>query len=199
MRATQASSPPPSLPIEAHKRSTWIIVWLALASVVAVAALVFGLLAYFHSTATTASGSPTVGVPTIVSSQDLAAYAKTTGPIYWAGAQKSKQYELTVTADGDTYVRYLPAGVKAGSTSAKYLTVATYPVANAYALLVAKGKDDGETATTTQSGAVILSSDSDKSRAYFAFPNSNFQVEVFDPQSGEALSKVSNGSLVVVK
>ena len=56
-------------------------------------------------------------------------------PIYWAGPEPGYQYELTRTTAGKVFVRYLPVGVKAGTTQATYLIVATYPFRNAFAAL----------------------------------------------------------------
>src|SRR5436305_13918503 len=53
-------------------------------------------------------------------------------PVYWAGARSGTPYELTQTADGRIYIRYLPKGVRVGDQHANYLIVATYPVRNAY-------------------------------------------------------------------
>src|SRR5262249_53682811 len=52
-------------------------------------------------------------------------------PIYWAGATPGHTYEVTQTPDGRVYVRYPPAGVKVGAEQ-PYLTIATYPMTNAY-------------------------------------------------------------------
>ena len=37
-------------------------------------------------------------------------------PVYWVGMQAERMYELSQTADGKRYVRYLPPGVKAGDS-----------------------------------------------------------------------------------
>ncbi len=72
--------------------------------------------------------------PVAVSEDELVALSdELDHPVYWAGAEPSKTTELTVTADGSVYVRYLPSGAKIGA-KAPALTVATYPVADAYAV-----------------------------------------------------------------
>jgi len=55
--------------------------------------------------------------------------------VYWAGAPSKDTYELTRTTDGRTDIRYLPPGVAVGDTRPDYLTVGTYPLTNAYALV----------------------------------------------------------------
>src|SRR3954452_13369081 len=48
-------------------------------------------------------------------------------PVYWVGARDKRRYEVTRTADGSTYIRYLPTGVKAGDARPEFLTVASNP------------------------------------------------------------------------
>ena len=56
--------------------------------------------------------------------------------IYWAGPKANHAYELTIGANGNTFVRYLPPGVAAGDPRA-YLTVASYPLRDAFAVTLA--------------------------------------------------------------
>ena len=71
--------------------------------------------------------------PTAASIQDLRALAASSGhAIYWAGKQTGTTYELSELSGGGVFVRYLPAGVKAGDPR-PFPTVATYPVHGAYA------------------------------------------------------------------
>ena len=73
-------------------------------------------------------------MPTAASKAELTALAASIGhPIYWAGAIHGDTYELTRTASGKVFIRYLPAGIAVGSPRASYLTVATYPFPNAFA------------------------------------------------------------------
>ena len=62
---------------------------------------------------TTPSAAAAYVGPVVEPQNAIAAYSKAIGaPIYWAGPQKGYTYELTRTADGKAYVRYLPTGVK---------------------------------------------------------------------------------------
>ena len=70
-------------------------------------------------------------------------------PIYWAGPRKGFSYELTRTADGRTYVRYLPHGVPAGDRRAEFLVVGTYERPHAFS-------DLRRAATRTGAGSVKL-------------------------------------------
>ena len=53
--------------------------------------------------------------------------AETGHPLYWAGRRSEFTYELTRTADGNVYVRYLPPGIPVGAREPNYLTIGTYP------------------------------------------------------------------------
>src|SRR4051794_22542168 len=58
------------------------------------------------------------------SPQRLVAFARSVGhPVYWAGPQPRFTYELSRTKDGRVYVRYLPPGVKVGTSKPDYLTI----------------------------------------------------------------------------
>src|SRR5262245_1764776 len=74
--------------------------------------------------------------PVAESQEQIASFAKLVGqPIFWAGPQDGYTYELTRTADGKAYVRYLPKGVKVGDPRGDYLIVVTYPFKNSYRIL----------------------------------------------------------------
>ena len=78
-----------------------------------------------------------------VSARSLRALGAQLGrPVYWAGRSNGVTYEFTETADRRAYVRYLPAGVSAGSPKS-FLTVGTYPVANAFAVTSAAARRTG--------------------------------------------------------
>lgn len=125
-----------------------------------------------------------------VSASDLRRVAKELHyTIYWAGPESGHTYELSRTSNGYLYIRYLPAGVPAGST-ARYLTVATYPFDGALKALkqYAKGKEfsipGGGYGYKRKPTDYIL-----------AWPKVNFQVEVYSPSAAEA-SKVARSGHV---
>jgi len=109
--------------------------WGRVAAVVAVA-VAAGLVARWFA-ARDSGGSHTAqhgSSSADVAAKTLRALVDALGrPVYWAGPQHGVTYEFTETADRRIYVRYLPAGVAAGSAHA-YLTVASYPVVNAFAV-----------------------------------------------------------------
>lgn len=188
-----------------NRGSRAVLVGVVVGLVIAVAALVIALLALLRPWGLTVDAKGTgdtyrnsavvIGAPTLVTEAELRQFGRAYGPLYWAGPRDDALYELTVTAEGAYFVRYLPEGVDVGDDAAQYLSVATYPVVQGYDLLEARGKEDGAQAVGSESGALVLSFDSDDSRAYFAFPERDFQVEVFAPDDGKALELVSDGTV----
>ena len=118
-------------------------------------------------------------------------------PIYWAGEKENVTYELTQTTDGKTFVRYLPAGVEPGD-KAPYLTIATYPVDDAYA--ATKASADGTPSVTLElaKGAIAVYARGGGSNVHLATKGSNVQVEVYDPSPAVPPSLVQAGTIVPV-
>lgn len=136
------------------------------------------------------------GVPTIVSLSQLEDMGAEQGPIYWAGPRAGTRYEVTVTDDGATYVRYLPDGVLAGSNN-RYLTVGTYGSLDGYDALADAKKKDADI-ELSKTGAVIATFHSAPDSTYFAFPKADFQVEVFSPVAGQARQLTDSGAITLV-
>jgi hypothetical protein len=111
-------------------------------------------------------------------------------PIYWASARPQTTLEVRQTAQGYVYVRYLPKGVAVGDPG-QYLSVATYPLDNAFAVTEALGKKAGNTTVQLAGGGIAVFSKTAGADAYVAFPGSDFQIEVFDPKPGAARDLVS--------
>ena len=144
------------------------------------------------------SSSPTVNgpvaspiKPVALSAAGLATLAKAVHqPVYWAGPQKGYLYELTRTANRNVYIRYLPPGVDAGAKGAKYLIVATYPFPAAFEALkkVAAGRG-----VKIPGGGLALVDKSYPKSVHLAFPDVDYQVEVFDPSPARALEVATSG------
>lgn len=166
---------------------------------IALAGLVLALLAGCGDDSSDDGGSaPSLktGVPTVLSEAQLKAFGKAQAfPVYWAGPQADRRYEVTRTAGGRVYVRYLTPDAAVGTDKPLFLTVGTYPGSNAYGALRAVGRREGATSVKTQSGALVVVPSATARNAYFAFPQSNFQVEVYDPQKGRARSLVLDGQI----
>ena len=118
-------------------------------------------------------------------------------PIYWLGPKSGYTYELTQTKSGKVYVRYLPPGVKIG-VDKPYLTVATYPFANAFATIRKQARARGAvSAKLAQGGVAVLDAAYPKS-VHAAYPGLDYQVEVFDPTPAAAIQTVAAGHLAAL-
>jgi hypothetical protein len=120
-------------------------------------------------------------------------------PIFWAGPRSGATYEFTETSDGSTYVRYLTGGADVGDPSPNFLTVATYPLENGYARVVAAAKREGAETTELQNGGLALVNADRPSSVYLAYPRGKYQVEVYDPSPEEALDLVVSGAVQPVR
>lgn len=137
--------------------------------------------------------------PRIVTAQELRAFAASEdGPVYWAGARAGARYELTRTADGRVYVRYLAPGAKAGSTDAGFLTVGTYPQADALSTLKATAARRGATDVAVGGGGVGAVLRGSPDSVYLAYPGVAAQIEVFDPEGG-ARTLAQDGAVVAIR
>jgi hypothetical protein len=132
--------------------------------------------------------------PVGVSRDDLAKLSIELGrPVYWAGAAPGSKYELTRTPDGRVYVRYLPAGVRIG-VARPYLTVATYPLKDAFATTREAAKEAGAV-TIAIAGGIAFSKPARPTSVYLAFPGIDEQIEVFDPSAQRAHGLVVSGRI----
>lgn len=127
------------------------------------------------------------GEPEVVTASQLSDFAAdAAGPVYWLGERLGSRYELTETAKGRVYVRYLRGDAKAGDPRSSFITVATYPSADGVAKLrkaaAAKG---GAELGRAGDGAVLLA-DPAATSAYLAYPGGDVQVELYSPVPGQA-------------
>jgi hypothetical protein len=153
-----------------------------------------GRLAAFGTLVAPAS-PPTVSA---TSPRGLKALARSLGqPIYWVGRKKGYTYELTRGTQGEVTIRYLPPGTNVGTTGA-YLTVATYPFHGAFAAIrhVAK-QHDTETIDLPNGGLAVITTSNPRD-VHLAYPDSEYQIEVFDPSAARARHLVSSGQLTSV-
>lgn len=175
------------------KASTTALRIGALLVLAVVAVLIFRGIGDDDSSEATTSGAE------IVSVEELAASADETNPIYWAGVQGGTELELSKPEEGRTYVRYLPEGTEAGDTAADVLTVGTYAYADADAALRDLGEDPNGVIAAAPGGGVVFFDRTRPQNVYLAFPDSDFQIEVYDPDAKRALSLVASGQIVPIE
>ena len=127
-----------------------------------------------------------------------AAATKAGHRVYWAGAEEGSTYELTQTSDARVYVRYLPAGVEVGDVRPKFLTVGTYPQADALAILRARAeKEQSETIDLEGGGLAVI--DKQPTSVYIAYPDQDLLVEVYDPDAARARELVTSARIAPVE
>jgi len=134
--------------------------------------------------------------PRIAAAADVEGLASTLGhPLYWVGEREGEDLELTAEADGSVYLRYLPEGTEAGDPRQVFLTVGTYPVADAQGALRRAAKEGGVELQRLEDGTVVLPNPSSRGSVYLAYPDSDLEVEVYDPDPGRALRLVRSGAV----
>jgi hypothetical protein len=121
--------------------------------------------------------------------------ASASHPVYWAGPKNGFSYELTTTSTGRTFIRYLPRGVKAGDPRPDYLVVGTYTQPGSFADLRRAGKRKGSVALAIDDGGIALLSSKRPSSVYFAYPGTQYQVEVYNPSGKTARRLVLAGQI----
>jgi hypothetical protein len=119
-------------------------------------------------------------------------------PIYWAGPRGGTRYELSRTKDGRVFIRYLPPGVKLGDPKPNYLSVGTYPQADAFKTLTATAKKQGVPTIKLRGGGLAFADKSHPTSVYLAYPGADYQIEVYDPSAARARQLVSSGKIVPV-
>lgn len=189
----RTGAPRPTEPAPA-KRSGGVR-WTAIA-VVAVLVLGVGLLGWnwyqSHKSTDATSALPNNPGPVIMDMAGLQAVKAFAGhTIYWAGPQGLKQWEVTIVGR-DIYIRYLPQGEKAGTTT-PYLTVGTYEKKGAYAGLLASAKVAGAKSERLAGGAFVVQPAGKTTSAYFGFQGAELLMEVYDPTPGKAYELIGSG------
>lgn len=191
--AMSTTTSPPRTTRLAERRA---YVQLAVMLGVAVVALVAAWLV--QRGGSTPAVPPANGKPNAVSVAQLERLAKATDhPIYWAG-EKSGTYELTRTADGRVYVRYLPSQDKVGDRTPQYLTVGTYPTKTAFLAIRRAAKRKGAISLKLDRGGLLVFNTAAPKSVYFGYPNQKYQVEVYAPSPQEARALVLSGGVTPI-
>jgi hypothetical protein len=187
-------------PPAAGERGLRVWVWLALLAVLAAAAVAGGI-ALARATRDDPKPAPVPsgpGAPRAATQAELVRLATRLGhAVYWLGPAAGNTYEATELPDGRVFVRYLPSRKDVG-TDDPYLTVGTYPLANAYRTTIREAAKARAKLLRFPSGAVAFVARPATS-VYVAFPGFAYQVEVFDPARGRALAYVNGGELQPIR
>ena len=109
------------------------------------------------------------------------------------------RYELTRAAGGRTFIRYLPAGVKAGDRRPGFLAIGTYLERRAFAQTRAAGQRRGVVTMNLTGAGLAVYNRGRPTSVYFAYPGTDVQVEVYDPSARIARRLVLAGQVVPIK
>lgn len=149
------------------------------------------------STTTTEETAQNAKTVKVVPQSELLKALKGVGyPVYWAGARLGVEYEVQ-RLSGRTYVRYLPKGEEA-ETETPFLTVGSYEQPEALESIQELGQKPGAILVKIAGGGSAYAEGKQATSAYMAFPGVDVQIEVYDPQAGEALSLIRSGAIVPV-
>ena len=105
--------------------------------------------------------------------------------------------ELTMTSQGGYLVRYLSRGAAAGDATPRP-TVGTYPVKDALAAVERLALTPGASTIDLPGGGLAVLNPRFPKSVYLAFPDSDFQVEVFAPSLAHARALVKSGKVTAV-
>ena len=96
-------------------------------------------------------------------------------------------------------MRYLPEDADIGDPSPDFLTVATYPLENGYARVLAAAEEEGAKTEELPNGGLALVDADRPSSVYLAYEGEPYQVEVYDPSPDRALELVTSGAIQPVR
>jgi hypothetical protein len=135
--------------------------------------------------------------PPSVDREDLTALEGTLGhAVYWAGDRPPYRFELTEEADGSVFLRYLPPETEAADPDVgEFLTVGTYPVADAQAALRRVAAEAEASVGQIAAGGVVLPNPASEGSVYLAYPGSDLELEVYDPTPGRAMDLIRSGAI----
>lgn len=140
------------------------------------------------------------GKVALTESELIAAVKKTGLEIYWAGPVNGAKYTLSIPADGQAYVRYLPNGDGLSDTKPNYVVIATYTTVDAFTTTQSAGNQSNGVVFINRQNAVVYYSKSMPTNVYVAYPDSKYQIEIFDPLAAGALDIASKqGALRLVQ
>jgi len=110
---------------------------------------------------------------------------------FWLGPEPGAKYTLNVTAGNQVFIRYLPSGQGLEDISQSYVIVGTYQQENAYEITEAAGAQPNGITFINADGAMVYYSKLLPTNVYLAFPDQDFEIEIFDPRDGGALSSAA--------
>ena len=151
------------------------------------------------SAASSRSTAPIPGSPVVFDESALKARVHTLRqPVFWAGPEQKRRYEFR-RANGNVFVRYLPAGVRPGAAADQFLMIATYPYpdANAAAMKAIKDSPSLRYREVPNGGLAVVDPDAPTS-VFLTFPGLDYQIEIFSPSPTRARDVAVSGRVKAI-
>jgi hypothetical protein len=136
---------------------------------------------------------PAATAPVVMTAPALHRYALAGHRVYWAGPRPRTTYEVSESADGDTSIRYLPAGAAVGMRTS-FRTVVTSAFPDAFAIVRTYGRAGGSVRVSVRHGVAFYSR-AKPTTVYLAFRGVPDEIEVSDPAPGAAIALVRSGRI----
>jgi hypothetical protein len=125
---------------------------------------------------------------TLISENKIAAY--------WTGPVKDATYSINATTPGQVFIRYILKGMDCGSTEAKFRVIATYAETDAYNSTLQAGNQAEGVSLSNPDGSVVYFSKNAPNNVYVAYPNLDYQVEIYDPDAKTAVTLATTSNQV---
>jgi hypothetical protein len=164
-----------------------------------VAALVVFLVAWVLISDDDQQAPPPSAAAAVSVAELRAVAASTDHRVYWAGRRRNYTYELTRTRDRSVYIRYLPPGAPVGSPRPDYLTVGSYPNPDAFGTVRQAARRQGAIVRRISRGGLAVANRARPQSVYFAYPDSNVLVEVYDRSPARARRLVTSGRIDAIR
>lgn len=121
--------------------------------------------------------------------------------VFWVGPLKGAKYSLINQSGGRIFITYLPDGNLNQNGKSNNVVIATYAIKDAFAATKEVGSNSSKSLKfTNDDGAIVYYDTNRPTNVYLAYPNKDFQIEIYDPTKGAALNlATSKGKVRVIK
>ena len=185
-----------SVPHKRRRPRRAMVVALLLAALLAAG----GTFAAVTLTRDEAPALPAAGKPALLTASVLSRVSASAGhEVYGIAAPAGTRPEITRSSSGEVWVRYLSGDAKLGDRRAEYLTIGTYPRADALAAAKAAAEGKQSRSAELPDGGIMLWSLDRPESVYAASPGSDLLVEVYSPDPARARALVSGGAVAPLR
>ena len=116
--------------------------------------------------------------------------------VYWLGPEDGALYALNSVTQTQAYVRYLPGGAGLNDAGANFRVVGTYEAKDAFLITQNNAKSANGSGFINSDGNAVYTTTTHPLSAYVGVKNTDNQVEIFDPTSGQALIAARTAGLL---